>query len=50
MYADASLGNAEENEDTKPVMGYIIFLTNANNIFSPIHWKTKVIEQVAEEI
>ena len=50
VYADASLGNTEENGETKSVMGYLIMLTNSENIFNPIHWKTKIIERVAEDI
>ena len=50
LYADAALGNTEENSETKSVMGYLILLTNTDNEFNPVHWKTKVIERVAEDI
>ena len=50
VYADAALGNVEDNLETKSVMGYFIALVNSNFEMSPLHWKTKIIEKVAEDI
>ena len=50
VFSDASLGNAEFKLETKSVMGYIIFLCNSSNQVSPIHWKSKLIERVAQDV
>ena len=40
----------EKDMETKSVMGYFIGLENKNLKISPLHWKSKVIEKVAEDI
>ena len=50
MYADASLGNIEEGIHTKSAMGYYISLANRNLDSSPLHWKSCIIDKVAEDI
>ena len=50
VFADASLGNIEEGIQTKSAMGYFICLTNSNLDISPLHWKSSVIDKVAEDI
>ena len=50
LFADASLGNVEENLETRSVMGYFICLANKNLDINPLHWKSRVIEKVAEDI
>ena len=50
LFADASLGNVEENLHTKSMMGYFISLTNKDGYFNPIHWKSKIIDKVAEDV
>ena len=50
VYSDASLGNVEEKLETKSVMGFIIFLCNSNLKMSPIHWKSKLIDRVAQDV
>merc|ERR1712082_497958 len=50
VFADASLGNVEENMETKSMMGYFIALSNKNQNISSLHWKSKVIDKVAQDI
>ena len=50
MFADASLGNIEEGIHTKSGMGYFISLVNKNLKTSPLHWKSCVIDKVAEDV
>ena len=50
LFADASLGNIEKDMETKSVMGYFVCLSNKNLEISPLHWKSRVIEKVAEDI
>ena len=50
VFADASLGNIEEGIQTKSAMGYFICLTNSDLEISPLHWKSSVIDKVAEDI
>ena len=50
VFADASLGNIEEGIQTKSAMGYFICLTNDDLEMSPLHWKSSVIDKVAEDI
>ena len=50
LFADASLGNMEKDMETKSVMGYFICLANKDLKMSPLHWKSKVIDKVAEDI
>ena len=50
VFADAALGNAEKDLETKSVMGYFIALSNQDMKVSPLHWKSKVIEKVAEDV
>ena len=50
VFADASLGNAEKDGQTKSVMGYFIALSNNDLKTSPLLWKSKVIDKVAEDI
>ena len=49
MFADASLGNIEEGHLTKSTMGYFIALCNDASYFNPIHWKSRVIDKVAQD-
>ena len=49
VFADASLANVEHDNESRSVMGYFITLSNEENEFNPIHWKSKVIEKVAED-
>ena len=50
VYADASLGNLEYNSETKSVMGSFVCLANDNLKVSPLSWKSKLIDKVAEDI
>ena len=50
VFSDASLGNVENGMHTKSAMGYFICLANRNLQISPLHWKSCVIEKVAEDI
>lgn len=50
LFADASLGNMEKDMETKSVMGYFICLANNDLQMSPLHWKSRVIDKVAEDI
>ena len=50
LYADASLGNVEADSFTKSMMGYFIVISNKKGYFNPIHWKSKIIDKVAEDI
>ena len=50
VFADASLGNIEEGIQTKSAMGYFICLSNPDLEISPLHWKSAVIDKVAEDI
>ena len=50
VYADASLGGMEDSLQTKSVMGYFIALSNESNNLSPLHWKSKTIDKVAEDV
>ena len=50
LFADASLGNVEEGLHTKSAMGYFICLANDALDISPLHWKSCVIDKVAEDI
>ena len=50
LFADASLGNMEDDLQTKSVMGYFICLSNKDSQINPLHWKSKVIDKVAEDI
>ena len=50
VYADASLGNAEKDLETKSVMGMMILLKGKGVKVNPLNWKSKVIEKVAEDV
>ena len=50
IYADASLGNLEDNLETKSVMGSLICLANDSLKINPLHWKAKMIEKVTPDI
>ena len=50
LYPDASLGNIEENLQTKSMMGYFLCLSNDKSKISPLNWKSKVIDKVAPDI
>ena len=50
LYVDAALGNVEEGEKTKSMMGYFIALCDKKGNFSPLHWKSKVIDKVTPDI
>ena len=50
VFADASLGNIEDQIHTKSAMGYFICLANSSLQMSPLHWKSAVIEKVAEDV
>ena len=50
VFADASLGNMEKDLETKSVMGYFICLANSKMDINPLHWKSRVIDKVAEDI
>ena len=50
VYADAALGNAEKNLETKSIMGMFIALKGGGNKVNPLHWKAKVIDKVAEDV
>ena len=39
IYADASLGNLEDNLETKSVMGSFICLANDSLEINPLNWK-----------
>ena len=49
VFADASLGNIEDDKLTKSTMGYFIALCNNSDRFNPIHWKSRVIDKVAQD-
>ena len=49
VYADASFATAENNLETKSVMGYFLAISNQDQLMNPIHWKSKIIEKVAED-
>ena len=49
VFADASFTSAEE-QNNKSVMGLIILLRGKENTVNPLHWKSKVIDKVAEDI
>ena len=49
VYADASFATADNNLETKSVMGYYIAISNENKSMNPLHWKSKIIEKVAED-
>ena len=48
LFADAAHANIEENNLTKSDMGFYIALSNKNGEVNTLHWKTKVIDKVAE--
>ena len=48
--ANASLGNIEEGIHTKSAMWYFISLANSRLDVSPLHWKSCIIDKVAEDI
>ena len=50
VFADASLGNIEDQIHTKSAMGYFICLSNSSLKMSPLHWKSAVIDKVAEDV
>ena len=50
VFANASLGNIESKNETKSVMGMFIALRGKGNKISPLHWKAKVINKVAQDI
>ena len=50
VFADASFGNIEQESATKSVMGFVILLRGKGQTVNPLHWKSKVIEKVAEDI
>ena len=50
IFADASLGNVEHNSETKSVMGSFIGLANDDLKTSPLSWRSKLIERVAQDI
>ena len=50
VFSDVSLGNVETGVHTKSAMGYFICLSNRSLDISPLHWKSCVIEKVAEDI
>ena len=50
VFADASLGNIEYNLETKSVMGSFICIANDKFKSSPLSWKSKIIEKVANDI
>ena len=50
LFSDASLGNVETGIHTKSGLGYFICLANDNLDMSPLHWKSSVIDKVAEDI
>ena len=50
IFADASLGNVEKHDQTKSVMGMFLALKGADKAISPLHWKAKVIDKVAQDI
>ena len=53
LFADASLGYMEEDLATKSVIGYFNCLSNKATKdlqISPLHWKSKVIDAMAEDI
>ena len=50
LYVDASLGNIESEGLTKSMMGFFLVLCDSKGNFSPIHWKSKVIEKVTPDI
>ena len=49
LYVDAVLGNVEKDDKVKSMMGYFIALCDKDGNFSPIHWKSKVIDRVAQD-
>ena len=50
LFADASLGNIQYNLKTKSVVGSFICLSNKHLKISPLSWKSKIIDKVAEDI
>ena len=50
VLADASFGNVEQENATKSVMGLVILLKGKGESVNPLHWKSKVIDKVAEDI
>ena len=50
LFSDASLGNIEQGIQVKSGMGYFICLANENLDISPLHWKSCVIDKVAEDV
>ena len=50
LFVDASLGNIEDGGFTKSMMGHFIVISNEKGQFNPIHWKSKIIDKVAEDI
>ena len=50
VFADALLGTAEQYSHTKSVMGLIVLLKGKDETVNPLHWKSKVIDKVAEDI
>ena len=50
LYVYASLGNIESEGLTKSMMGFLLLLCDSKGNFSPIHWKSKIIDRVAPDI
>ena len=50
VFADASLGNVETQNEAKSVMGMFIALRGKDHSICPLHWKAKVIDKVAQDI
>ena len=50
VFADASLGGIEDQHLTKSIMGYFIALCNSDSTFNTIHWKSRVIDKVAQDV
>ena len=50
VFADASFGNVEQENATKSVMGLVILLKGKGDSVNPLHWKSKLIDKVAEDI
>ena len=50
LYVDAALGNIEEDNKSKSMMGFLIALCDEEGNFNPIHWKSKVIDRVTPDI
>ena len=50
VYADALFAAVENSLETKSVMGYFLALSNEeNDSMNPLHWKSKIIDKVAED-